>query len=84
MDSAIQKNATKLEFATSDKEFLYQYTLREMALSDRTTEINTAIEKTRIESKTEIAQNLISLGLSIDKIVQAMGLDIETVKKLKI
>ena len=79
MDSVIQKTVRKMDVVTRDKDFQHQYLLREMALSDKTTEINTAVEKRDIE----IAQNLISLNIPIGKIVQATGLNIETVKKLK-
>jgi hypothetical protein len=72
-----------MDVVTSDKDFQHQYLLREMALSDKTTEINTAVEKTKIESKIELAQNAINEGLSIKIIQKITGLDIETVKKLK-
>ncbi|GHU08149.1 hypothetical protein FACS1894151_03580 [Spirochaetia bacterium] len=44
MDAAIQKTAEKLEFVSKDKESLRLYHLREMAMSDWTTAINTANE----------------------------------------
>ena len=51
MDSTNNKTNEKLNFVTQDKEFLKNYHWREMALSDWTTGINTAIEK-----KIEIAK----------------------------
>jgi predicted transposase/invertase (TIGR01784 family) len=45
MDTTIQKAANKINHVTRDKEFLRQYNLREMAMSDYTTGINTAMEK---------------------------------------
>jgi predicted transposase/invertase (TIGR01784 family) len=83
MDSAIQKTVRKMDIVTSGEDFQHQYTLRMMALSDKTTEINTAVEKQDIKTKTEIAQNLISLDIPLEKIIKATGLDIGTVKKLK-
>jgi predicted transposase/invertase (TIGR01784 family) len=83
MDSAIQKTVKKMDVVTSDKDFQHQYTLRMMALSDKTTEINTAIEKQDIKTKIELAQNAINEGLSIKIIQKITGLDIEIVKKLK-
>jgi predicted transposase/invertase (TIGR01784 family) len=79
MDGAIQQAIKKMDFVTSDKDFLHQYTLREMALSDKTTEINTAIEKNSIE----IARNAIKEGLSIEIIQKITGLDVDTIKKIK-
>jgi len=78
MDSAINKAYERLNFVTQDKEFLREYHLREMALSDWTTGINTAIEKNKIE----IARNLLKKGLAIDLIHETTGLDIETIRSL--
>jgi hypothetical protein len=79
MDSVIQKTVTKMNFLTSDEEFQRQYHLREMALSDKTTELNTAIEKRSIE----IAQNALRKGFSAEDVKDITGLDIGTVEKLK-
>jgi len=78
MDSAINKAQERLDFVTQDKEVLREYHLREMALMDWTTGVNTAIEKNRIE----IAKNLLNDGLSIERICKATGLDIETIQSL--
>ena len=78
MDSAINKAYERLNFVTQDKEFLRNYHLREMAMSDRTTELNTAIHK----SKIEIAGNLLKKGLAIDLIHETTGLDMETIQSL--
>ena len=90
MDSAIYKTQERLDYVTQDKEFLREYHLREMALSDWTTGINTAfeegiekgieegIERTQIE----IARNLVKKGLAIDFIHETTGLDMETIQTL--
>jgi len=86
MDSAINKTQERLDFVTQDKEFLREYHLREMALSDWTTGINTAtergfekgIEKTQIQ----IAKNLLDEGMPIETIHKVTGLDIETIQTL--
>ena len=44
MDAAINKANERLNFVSQDKEFLRSYHLREMAMSDITTSINTATE----------------------------------------
>jgi hypothetical protein len=49
-----------------------------MAMSDWTTGINTAVEK----SKIEIAKNLLGKGLSTDLIHETTGLDMETIQTL--
>jgi hypothetical protein len=48
----------RLNFVTQDKEFLRNYHLREMAMSDWTTGVNTEVEKKQIE----IAKNLLGKG----------------------
>ena len=78
MDTAIGKANDRLNFVSQDKEFLRAYHLREMALSDWTTGINTAIEK----EKKEIARNLLNMKLSKEQIQEATGLDIETIESL--
>ena len=86
MDSAISKANERLNFVTQDKEFLRNYHLREMAMSDWTTGINTAtekgIEKGAMQSKIEIARNMLAEGLSVELIHKTTGLDIETIKSL--
>ena len=64
--------------------------MREMALSDWTTGINTAMEKGKTEcraegmekSKMDIARNLWHMGLSKEHIQEATGLDLETIQSL--
>jgi len=98
MDSAINKAFQRLNFVTQDKEFLREYHLREMALSDWTTGIDTAtekgieigiergiergIEKGAAQKQIEIARNLLSEGLSMELIRKTTGLDIETIQSL--
>ncbi|GBU27290.1 hypothetical protein R84B8_00819 [Treponema sp. R8-4-B8] len=78
MDSAISKANERLNFVTQDKEFLRNYHLREMAMSDWTTGVNTAIENKLIE----VAKNSLNKGLPVDLIHEITGLDIETIKTL--
>jgi len=78
MDSAISKANERLNFVSQDKEFLREYHIREMAMSDWTTGVNTAIEKSRIE----IAKNLLRKGMSAEFIHETTGLDMETIKEL--
>jgi len=78
MDPAINKANERLNFVTQDKEFLRNYHLREMAMSDWTTGVNTAIHKNIIE----IAKNSFSEGLPIETIHKITRLDIETIQSL--
>jgi predicted transposase/invertase (TIGR01784 family) len=78
MDAAISKAHERLAFVSRDKEFLRNYHLREMAMSDWTTGVNTAIEKKQFE----IAQNLLREGISMEIIQKTTGLDRETVQAL--
>jgi predicted transposase/invertase (TIGR01784 family) len=82
MDPAINKANERLNFVTQDKEFLRNYHLREMAMSDWTTGINTATEKGAMQSKIEIAKNMLEEGLSVEIIHRATGLDMETIQSL--
>jgi predicted transposase/invertase (TIGR01784 family) len=90
MDSAISKANERLNFVTQDKEFLRNYHLREMAMSDWTTGINTATEqgieqgivKGAMQKQIEIAKNLLDAGLPIELIHKTTGLDIETIQSL--
>ena len=90
MDSAISKANERLNFVTQDKEFLRNYHLREMAMSDWTTGINTATEKGiekgivkgAMQKQIEIARNSLNEGLPIEIIHKITGLDFETIKSL--
>jgi len=90
MDSAINKAYERLNFVTQDKEFLRNYHLRQMAMSDWTTGIDTAtekgiaegIERGAMQKQIEIARNLLGEGLSMELIHKTTGLDIETIRTL--
>jgi len=84
MDSAISKANERLNFVSQDKDFLRTYHLREMALSDWTTGINTATEKGKIEGKIEVAKNLLQMKISKEQIKEATGLDLETIQSLQL
>jgi len=87
MDSAISKANERLNFVTQDKEFLRNYHLREMAMSDWTTGVNTAmekgIEKGAMQKQIEIAGNLLGEGLPMELIQKTTGLDMETIQSLQ-
>jgi predicted transposase/invertase (TIGR01784 family) len=78
MDSAIGKAQERFDFIIRDKEFLRAYDMREMAMSDWTTGINTA----KMEEKIEIAKNLKRMGLPVAQIVEGTGLDLKTIESL--
>ena len=78
MDAAISKANERLNFVSQDKEFLRNYHLREMAMSDLTTAVNTGIEKREIE----IAKNLLHEGMSLDFIKKTTGLDTEIIQSI--
>jgi predicted transposase/invertase (TIGR01784 family) len=83
MDTAIQKAQTRLEQVTRDNEFMHNYTLRQMAMSDWTTGVNTAIEKGVLQGKFEVARNSLHEGLTVEVIQKITGLDIETIQSLQ-
>jgi len=78
MDVAISRANERLNFVSQDQEFLRAYEIREKALSDWTTGVNTAIEKREIE----IARSLLIDGMPFELIRKHTGLDIETIKSL--
>ena len=98
IDSAINIANEKLNFVSQDKDFLHVYQMREMALSDWTTGINTAtekgyekgiekgmekgLEKGLDKGKTEVAKNLLNEGMSVEFIQKMTGLDIDVIKTL--
>jgi predicted transposase/invertase (TIGR01784 family) len=79
MDGAINKTNERLNFVSQDQEFLRAYHMREMAMSDWTTGVNTGIEKKLIE----VAKNSLSKGLSVELTQEITGLDIETIQSLQ-
>jgi predicted transposase/invertase (TIGR01784 family) len=83
MDGAINKAYDRLNFVSQDKEVLRAYEMREMAMSDWTTGLNTAEEKGHMRAQLEIAKNLKKIGLSVAQIAEGTGLDIETIQSLQ-
>ena len=77
-DATISKANERLNFVSQDKEFLRNYHLREMAMSDLTTALNTGIEKTKME----IAKNLLHEGMSLELIQRTTGLDTKTIQSI--
>ena len=87
MDTAISRANDRLNFVSQDKEFLRAYKMREMALSDWTTGVNTAfekgIEKGIEKGKMEIARSLLNAGDSVDKIITVTGLTRKEIESLR-
>ena len=87
MDNTINKTYERLNFVSQDKEFLREYHLREMALSDWTTGINTAFEKGMekggMQKQIEVAKNSLLEGLSVEVIQKITGLDMEIIQSIK-
>ena len=79
MDGAINKTNERLNFVSQDQEFLRAYHMREMAMSDWTTGVNTGIEKKLIE----VAKNSLHEGLTVELIQKITGLDMETIQSLQ-
>ena len=87
MDSAISKTYERLNFVSQDKEFLREYHMRETALSDWTTGVNTALEKGREEGREkgfeEVARNALAKGIPLNMIHEITGLDLEVIKNIE-
>ena len=82
MDAAISRANERLNFVSQDKEFLRAYQMREMALSDWTTGVNTAFERGIEKGKMEIAKSLLNAGDSVDKIIAVTGLTRNEIESL--
>ena len=99
MDAAISKANERLNFVSQDKEFLRNYHMREMAMSDLTTAVNTGIERgiqigeqrgiqigeERGEKKRaiEVARRLLAFNRPIDEIAAITGLTRNEIKLLR-
>ena len=78
MDTAINKANERLNFVSQDKDFLRNYHLREMAMSDLTTAVNTGFER----GKMEVAKKLLHEGMPLEIIQKATGLDAESIRSM--
>jgi predicted transposase/invertase (TIGR01784 family) len=87
MDAAIQKAQSRLEEVTQDYEVRRTYIMRQKALSDWTTGVNTAfekgIEKGRVEGSLDIAKKALAEGATIDFIQKITGLSLEDIVSLQ-
>ena len=72
MDNAINAAIKRLDFVTRDKEFLRYYHMRQMAMSDQTTIINTAIEEGRAEERQHLL-DMLDQGLSVEEIKRQLA-----------
>jgi len=86
MDTAIQRANEKIMFLASDKEFLRQYDMREMAQMDLNSGMKKATRegeaKGRADRDIEIAKSMLQEGLSPDVIAKCTNLPLDYVKTL--
>jgi len=80
MDAAISIANERLTYVSQDQDVRRIYEMREKALRDRTTEMNTALEKQAFE----ITKNLLKLDIPIEKIITATGLSREEIENIRI
>jgi len=76
MDEAIQTADERIAYVTEDEESVRAYWRRQMALSDRTSEINYARDEGIAQGRAEERQRLLELlnqGLSIEDIKQRLS-----------
>lgn len=78
-DPVLKKAIEDWERLSSDKEFLRLYWAREKEIKDRISEIETAEEKAAKEAKIQIIQNMIKVGVPIEKVAEAAELSVEEV-----
>jgi predicted transposase/invertase (TIGR01784 family) len=87
MDPGISKAEERLRFVTQDKDFLRQYHIRQMELSDWTTGVNTAfekgIEKGSNAKSLDIAKKALAEDLPVKVIQKITGLSLEDLQALQ-
>lgn len=81
-DPVLKKAIEDWERLSSDKDFLRIYEAREKEIKDRISEIETAEEKAVKETKIQLIQNLIKVGVPIEKVAEAAELTIEEVNEI--
>lgn len=81
-DPVLKKAIEDWERLSSDKEFLRLYWAREKEIKDRISEIETAEEKAAKEAKIQLIQNMIKVGVPIEKVAEAAELSVEEVNKI--
>jgi len=94
MDAAIQAANERMVYVTGDKEAIRAYERYQMALSDRTSEINYArdvamkrgmrkgMKKGMKEEKLEIARKMKNAGRPFNEIAEFTGLPLDSIEKL--
>ncbi|MGG0359656.1 Rpn family recombination-promoting nuclease/putative transposase [Bacillus tropicus] len=81
-DPVLKKAIEDWERLSSDKEFLRLYWAREKEIKDRISEIETAEEKAAKEAKIQLIQNMIRVGVHIEKVAEAAELSVEEVNEI--
>ncbi|WP_044797363.1 Rpn family recombination-promoting nuclease/putative transposase [Bacillus cereus] len=81
-DPVLKKAIEDWERLSSDKEFLRLYWAREKEIKDRISEIETAEEKAAKEAKIQLIQNMIKVGVPIEKVAEAAELSVEEVNEI--
>jgi predicted transposase YdaD len=79
IDPAIAKAQRRLEEVMQNEEFRQNYRLRQKALSDWTTGVNTAVEKKTMD----IARKALAEGLPVNVIQKITGLSLEDINSLQ-
>lgn len=78
-NEAIKKATSILEIMSQDEATRRAYDAREAELHDEATKIEEAEENIKLQN----AKNLLIMGVGVDIISEAIGLDVELVKKMK-
>ena len=86
MDEAIQAANERMVYVTGDREAIWAYERRQIALSDHTSQMNYArdkgLEEGRKEGREEVACNALAKGLPFEMISEITGVDLETIQRL--
>ncbi|MDR1277212.1 MAG: Rpn family recombination-promoting nuclease/putative transposase [Treponema sp.] len=84
MDPAIQEMQKKIDWINGDPALLRSYLRYEKAASDEITRINGTKRETKRETTQEIARKALTEGATEEFVSKITGLDMDTIKRLKI
>lgn len=83
MDKDIKRAEERLEYLGSDPKTLEMYKAREKALHERANMINSAREEGIEKGIEKTAQNLLNMGMDVELIVKATGLEKEKIEEIR-
>ncbi len=82
MDPAIREALQAVNTYMSDPQKRREYELREKAIRDHFSSLNSAREEGRLEGKLEVARAMLNQGLPVETVAQCTAIPIQELTKL--